>query len=376
MHPMHKPSLITEQQELASLVEELKNQPLVAVDTESNSLFAYRERVCLIQFSIPDKDYLVDPLELEDLTPLGEIFSDKNVEKIFHAAEYDLLTLNRDFDFSFNNIFDTMVAARIVGWEKIGLGALLQVLFGVRLEKKFQKADWGKRPLTQKMLAYARLDTHYLIQLRNKLDWELDRADLWPLAKEDFGKLSQVDGIAPGPRKKIIWRFDGIKDLTPKQATVLQFLVDYRQQRAEKFDIPVFKVLSDKILVAVAALQPFNRRQLKSIPGMTGKMVSWHTKGLLAAVKKGTQEGPSYPPPRPNRDEDFIERLDKLKSWRKKRAIEKGVESDIVLPRQLMYSIASQNNIKELNLNEIMKDYPWRYEQYGVEIESELRSME
>jgi ribonuclease D len=139
----------------------------VAVDTESNSLFAYREQVCLVQFSTTQADFLVDPLALADLTPLAPLFADPKIEKVFHAAEYDLLCLKRDFGFSFANLFDTMLAGRILGRKEIGLGAMLEAFYGVQADKRHQRANWGQRPLPAPLLEYATLDTHYLIPLRD-----------------------------------------------------------------------------------------------------------------------------------------------------------------------------------------------------------------
>ncbi|NIP41806.1 MAG: ribonuclease D, partial [candidate division Zixibacteria bacterium] len=164
----------------------LYQEPIVAVDTEANSLYAYQEQVCLIQFSTRDKDYLVDPLAINDLSPLASLFASHKTEKIFHAAEYDLIVLDRDFGFEFNNLFDTMLAARILGWKKVGLASILQSHFGIKPNKRYQRANWGKRPLPDEMLTYAQLDTHFLIPLREKLYQELMEVDRWDLAEEDF----------------------------------------------------------------------------------------------------------------------------------------------------------------------------------------------
>jgi ribonuclease D len=163
------PILIVRPAALKRLAGELSAEKVVAVDTESNSLYAYREQVCLIQFSTSTADYLVDSLSLDDLSPLTSFFADSHIEKVFHAAEYDLLCMRRDFGFDFANIFDTMIAADILGRESIGLGALLETEFDVRLEKRYQRANWGQRPLPQHLLSYAQLDTHYLITLRERL---------------------------------------------------------------------------------------------------------------------------------------------------------------------------------------------------------------
>ena len=168
------------------MIRDLEQQRRIGVDTESNSLHAYRERVCLIQFSTAGTDYILDPLAFDDLNPLAQIFSDVQLEKIFHASEYDIICLRRDFGFTFSNIFDTMQAGRIPGRKLAGLDHLLEEKFGVKVNKRFQKADWGVRPLSHDLLLYARLDTHYLIPLRDLLQAELEQKGLWQLAQEDF----------------------------------------------------------------------------------------------------------------------------------------------------------------------------------------------
>jgi ribonuclease D len=182
IQPLPPPVWVEEPQALNRLVRTLALQPRLAVDTESNSLHAYREQVCLVQFSIPAADYLVDPLVLHDLSPLVPLFSDPKIEKVFHAVEYDLICLKRDFGITLANIFDTMQAARILGYKQVGLDSMLAEKLGIILNKRFQKADWGERPLSQEMLNYARLDTHHLLDLRDNLQSELQQRGRWELA--------------------------------------------------------------------------------------------------------------------------------------------------------------------------------------------------
>jgi len=169
---------------LHALCELLGAQTSVAVDTESDSLYSYFEKLCLVQFSTREADYIVDPLALS-LAPLASFFADARIEKVFHAAEYDILCLKREYHFTFANIFDTMVAARILGWKQVGLGAILHERFGVTLNKKMQRADWGRRPLTTEQLAYAREDTHYLLALRDLQKAELEQRGHWEEAREE-----------------------------------------------------------------------------------------------------------------------------------------------------------------------------------------------
>src|SRR5690606_30069950 len=168
--PELPPALMVETRDaLDGLPELLRSNTRLAVDTEANSLHAYQGRVCLIQLSTDTQDILIDPLVFEpsDLDFLGEVFADPQIEKVFHAAEYDVMILRRDFGFEFSNLFDTMIAARVLGWERFGLGTILEERYGVRVDISHQRADWGRRPLPPHLLRDARIDTHYLLDLRD-----------------------------------------------------------------------------------------------------------------------------------------------------------------------------------------------------------------
>jgi ribonuclease D len=156
------------------------------------------------------------PLALADAAAGGYVRN--GIEKIFHAAEYDLICLKRDFGFSFANLFDTMVAARLLGRKEVGLGAILESEFEVHADKRHQRADWGRRPLDEALLAYATLDTHYLIPLRSILKHELEEKGLWELAQEDFQRLCRISVPPPDEDAHAWWRIGGSHELTPQQA--------------------------------------------------------------------------------------------------------------------------------------------------------------
>lgn len=352
---------------LRALVDKLATEPFIAVDTESNSLHAYQEQVCLLQFSIPSSDFLVDPLSLDSLTPLAPLFADPQHEKIFHAAEYDLICLKRDFDFAFANVFDTMFAARILGRPKVGLGAMLEEEFQVVLNKKYQRADWGQRPLPVYLLAYAQLDTHYLIPLRNRLHAQLLQKQLWPLAEEDFTRLCHVNGREPKPKEDLVWRVNGARDLSPGEAAILNELCLYRDQLAARLNRPAFKVMNDELLVTLAQRAPLEKSELLRM-GMTDRQAYRFGDGVLAAIARGMAAPPLYPPIHPRPDEAFLNRMDALSEWRKERARALGVESDVVLPREHITKIAARNPADETALADLMRDVPWRYQQYSSQI--------
>ena len=222
------PVVVTSPPQLATLLEALSDQPAVAVDTESNSLYAYQEQVCLIQFSIPGADYIVDPLADLDLSPLAPIFADPGVPKIFHAAEYDVMCLKRDFGFRFANLFDTMWTARILGWPRVGLGDVLKQTFGVRTNKRYQRYNWGKRPLETEALAYACLDTHYLLPLRRLQAEALMQQGRWEEAQEVFDQIAASEPISHTFDPEGFRRVKGAFDLTGREQAILRELYIWR----------------------------------------------------------------------------------------------------------------------------------------------------
>ena len=190
MKTLPKAKIIDSRAGLERLVSRLHGEAQIAVDTESNSLHAYRGRTCLIQLSTRGEDWLIDPLALDDISALGAILAAPEIEKVFHAAEFDLICLKRDFDFTVRPVFDTMAAARVCGYGRIGLGNMLEDLFGIRHPKKHQTANWGKRPLSASQLRYAQMDTHYLLRLRDALYAELKRAGRLDEAREYFADVT------------------------------------------------------------------------------------------------------------------------------------------------------------------------------------------
>jgi ribonuclease D len=364
------PILVADQDSLGRLVRALASYPVVAVDTESNSLHAYRERVCLIQFSTPAADYVVDPIKLTDLNPLAPVFANPGQQKVFHAAEYDLICLRRDYHFEFTNIFDTMSAARTLGWPQVGLAAILDTHFGVKMNKKYQRADWKRRPLTPEQLDYARLDTHYLVALRDRQVQALTESGHWPEAHEEFERLARLRGDSDnaGPHPMAFWRVKGARDLTPAQAAVLQALFAYREQQAERMDSPPFKVMGEATLMELARRAPRHAEDLQGLPGMTPDQIHRHAQGVLLAIQQGLH-APAQRAPQADRESDEVrDRYDRLHTWRKNRARARGVESDVILPRTALWDLARRPPRTHGELADITDFGPWRRATYGEEI--------
>jgi ribonuclease D len=366
--PSSDPISIDHQKEFSQMVQDIQLHSLLAVDTESNSLYVYREQVCLLQFSTGEKDYLVDTLSSMNLSMLGPIFADEGIEKVFHAAEYDLICLKRDFGFEFNQIFDTMHAARILGRKNVGLASILESEFQINLQKKYQRANWGKRPLIPEMLNYARLDSHFLIPLRNKLKGELVETGLLTLAEEDFKRLTA--GHLPNGENggSTFWRVAGSQRLTPIQTSILQELCRFREQRARESNLPPFKILGNQTLLDITLAKPRSMKDLGSIHSLNDGKAHRYGEGLLKAVEMGLAGKPARRPARTHPGEPYLGRLENLRQWRMKTARALDVESDVVLPRDVLERVAMQNPGTIADLAEVMKDTPWRYQQYGEQI--------
>jgi ribonuclease D len=353
---------------LRAMMKVLRKQSLVAVDTESNSLYAYQEQVCLVQFSTPENDYLVDPLKLKELSALGEIFASPKIEKIFHAAEYDIICLKRDFGFTFENIFDTMLASRILGKPEIGLGSILKLEFGISLEKRFQRANWGERPLSIAMLDYARQDTHYLIELRDKLREELLVKGLFELAMEDFSRLTETPIPETENDNQTCWKLIGRNQLTNQQCAVLQSLLDYRDRQARRANQPHFKILGNITLLEIAKACPTTEADLIKATHLSPRQQERHLSGLLQAVSQGMTSRPPARPVNHRPDDVVIARIERLKNWRKSTARKLKVESDVVLPRDILDQLAYKNPTSLDELKVLMRQVPWRFTQYGTQI--------
>jgi ribonuclease D len=366
---MDNPLLVHTPDALLQACERLSREPLFAVDTESNSLFAYRERVCLLQFSTPHEDLLIDPLTLPDLTPLGPILADPTLEKVFHAAEYDLICLRRDFGFVVRNLFDTMIAARALGEDGTGLGTLLSKELGVVLDKRYQRANWGQRPLPPEQLEYARLDTHHLLALRARLEPRLREAGLWEEVQEDFRRVAERSLPAEETSREAgMWKVKGVFDLTRPERAWLLALHLFRESEAQRLDRPPFKVLSDDVLTAIARANPATVSELAKIPGLSPANVQRWGSAILEALRQASPATLPPPPKGNSPSEEVRARHEALRRWRKKRAADRGVESDVILNRDALWHIAQLGPASLGELEAIPSLGAHRLKLYGEEI--------
>jgi len=361
------PVWVNTTQLLKQMVDDLASQDRVAVDTESNSLHAFREQVCLLQFSTSKTDYLLDPLVLKDLSILAPIFSNPRIEKVFHAAEYDLICLRRDFGFSFVNLFDTMQAARVLGYPAVGLDRLLGDKFKIKMDKRHQKANWAARPLTKDQIHYARLDTHYLFDLRDALEQELREKQRLEYALEDFNRACIMEEQKQRLNGESWERFSGRKDISLRELTVISQLCKWRDKEAAKLNRPPYKVVMDDVFVALAKNPPEQKVDL-SAAGLSEKQIKLWGDQVLSATRLGVKAPLVERKQLERKNDAVLRRLEKLKAWRKSIGMEMQVESDIILPKPYL-GLLSENPPKTLDeLRGLMKDTPSRVDRFGAEI--------
>ena len=356
-------------------LSQLQAEPRIAIDLEANSMYAYRERVCLIQISIPSQDFIVDPLKHLSLGGLGKLIHDPSIEKIFHACEYDLILLKREYEWELNNLFDTMWAARILGYQKFGLANILKQVFGAKLNKKYQKSNWCARPLSSAQLNYAQLDTHYLIRLRDHLATELAQQGREAEAAAIFEQQTQVSLSDNGFDPNKFWSITGAYDLTRQQQAVLKALFIFRDEEAQRRDQPLFKVLGDRTLLDLAKACPSHYSELNEIHGMSHRQIRRYGKLLLRVIEQGQKSPvPAYPKRGTRPSEQVVTRYEKLHTWRKLRARKRGVESDVIMSREALNEIAAANpqTLADFALIESLSD--WHCQTYGNAILEVLRA--
>ena len=350
------------------MTDRLAREPLLAVDTESNSLYAYQEQVCLIQFSIPGFDYLVDPLAVNDLSSLSPLFSNPKIEKVLHGAEYDVMCLARDFNFQIVNLFETRVASRTLGWKRTGLRDLLEQVFSVNVDKRFQRANWGKRPLSSEMLDYARLDTHFLPKLRDHLHQLLRNSGNLEEAQELCELMTDPPRRENGFSPDGFWRIAHSRELSPRKTAILRELYIMRNSYARRQNRPPFKILGDKSLMEIARKGPRTSAELNSVPGLTNNKVRHYGVEILSAVDRGLKAPIPQKPRNRGQDEATRTRYEDLREWRKNAARKRNLESDLILPRDILIDIAAQAPRDLATLRKIMAPLESRFQRYGEDI--------
>ncbi|MDH3997495.1 MAG: HRDC domain-containing protein [Desulfuromonadales bacterium] len=363
--------ILTSLEQVSALAEELAKETSIAVDLEADSLHNYQEKVCLIQVSTPEKTVLIDPLAVEDLSPLAPVLADAKIRKIFHAADYDLRSLRRDFNLEINGLFDTMICAQFLGEARIGLADLLRKNFSIDLDKKYQKADWSLRPLPAEMVAYAAADTRYLHQLVEILEKKLEQLDRISWVEEECRILEKVRfDESGGP---ICLRLKGAGTLDRRELGILEQLMQWREKEGRRRNHPVYKVIGNKPLLALALRAPRSPGNLRGIEGLSPRLIERFGGVLLQAVKTGLALPESELPKferrrRPEKDPAAEARMKRLKLWRQEKAAKLGLDPGVLINNTMLEILSRETPQSLAECSELEGMKQWQCREFGDEL--------
>ncbi len=322
----------------------IRKAPVLALDTEGASFHRFVDRIYLLQLSTRDQHAIIDPLPIASPALLGEIVEDPKVEIVFHDADYDLRLLYQDYGWQIRNVFDTRIAAQLLGLKAFGLAALLERSFGLKLDKKHQRADWSMRPLTADMLDYAAQDTMHLLGLRDLLHDELVAKGRLTWAKEEFERLETIRWATDDAANAFL-KVKGARDLTRRELALFRELVVWRDAAALKLDRATFRVVSNEVLFEAARTAPASKDALARIKGMPRGILERAGDEMIAAVARGLEvpEGdlPRFPKSaRWDRDPDFEHKVGALKAVRDAAAERLELDPGVLCSRDRMEAVA------------------------------------
>lgn len=365
--------LVETERDLEQLFTGVRGQPLLAIDTEAASFHRYRDRVYLLQVSTRDITAVVDPLAVPNLGAVGAALADPAVEIVFHDADYDLRLLDCEYGFRATNLFDTRIAAQLLNEPGIGLAALLEKYFGIRLDKRFQRADWSARPLSPEMLAYAATDTRHLPALRDILREKLTERGRLAWAKEEFLLLEKVRWSAPDESEPAFLRMKGAKALRGRALAVLRELHQWREDLASRADRAPFRIINNEPILAMAKSPPIDLAALRATPGVGREVTERRGREILAAIARALAlpdaalprlERPMRRPP----DPAFDARVERLKVVRNRLALRYELAPGVLCPNGTLEAIARANPESGADLARVASVRRWQVEEFGSDL--------
>jgi ribonuclease D len=357
----------------------LENQKIIGVDLEADSMYHFKEKVCMIQIATQHTTAVIDPLQIKNLSVLKPVFTRADIQKIFHGADYDVRSLYRDFRINVNNLFDTELACRFLGYRESGLEAVLKNRFNVHLNKKYQRKDWSKRPLPKEMIAYAAKDVHYLVPLAKGLHQELKHKGRLSWVEEECIYLSRVRAASTnsGP---LFPAFKGAGKLGPRGLAVLESLLQLRKKMAQQQDRPLFRIIGNKSLIALAEMRPQSIRKLQKTEVLGAKQIDRYGQAIIAAVKKALQipakDLPKYPrKTAPHVPAIVAKRVKELRNWRDHLAKRLQIDPTIICTKALISAIAVQRPLTPGSLLKMKELKNWQATEFGSDIIEILKTV-
>ncbi|MDQ3243103.1 MAG: HRDC domain-containing protein [Gemmatimonadota bacterium] len=343
----------------------------IALDTEGASFHRFIDRIYLLQITTRDGSAIIDPLPIGMPARLGALLEDPDVEVVFHDADYDLRLLHQDYGWHVNRIFDTRVAAQLLGIKAFGLATLLEQFFGVKLDKKHQRADWSLRPLTQGMLDYAAQDTRHLLDLRDELKTRLDKLGRADWAREEFERLEGTRW-ADADDSQAFFRIKGARDLTRRELALLRELVPWRDSVARDVDRATFRVMGNEVLLDIARTAPRSVRALSSLKGMPRGILDRGATAILSAVERGLEIAEEHLPrfpraPKWEREDDFDDIVSRLKTVRDSAAARLSLDPGVLCSRERLEATVRKRPARVEELEDVPGLRKWQISEMGEE---------
>ncbi len=363
--------------DLQSLAAALEAETVFGVDLEADSMYHYQEKVCLLQLATGERNVVVDTIALTDLSPLKPAFRSADIRKVFHGADYDVRCLYRDFDIRVSNLFDTQCACRFLGFKETSLESVVKLLFGVALDKKYQRKDWSRRPLPKEMLAYAATDVCYLLPLAQALEAELAAKDRLSWLGEECRLLSRVRPSV-GEDGPLFLTCKGAGKLEPRSLAVLEQLLKLRRKLAQRKDRPLFKVFNHDALLRLAESRPADLGQLEKTGALSPVQIERHGGDILAAIQKAMRlpaaELPRYPFRKPRAVPAAVsDRIRVLRRWRETQARRLKIEPSLICSKAAMAAIAERRPARTEDLADIPELRAWQRKSFGRDIVAALQ---
>jgi ribonuclease D len=358
--------------DLKKFAGQLEKQRIIGVDLEADSMYHFKEKVCLIQIATQQVTAVIDPLQIKNLSVLKPVFGRGDIQKVFHGADYDVRSLYRDFKININNLFDTELACRFLGFKESGLDAVLTKRYNVHLNKKYQRKDWSKRPLPEEMIDYAAADVQYLVPLAKSLQKELKQKGRLAWVQEECAYLSKVRP-ANNDTGPLFLGFKGAGKLNPRGLAVLEALLRLRKKIAQRQDQPLFRVMGNKSILTLAETRPQSIKKLLKTEALGSKQIDRYGMDVVAAVKTALRIPAKDLPKYPRKTAPMVpaivaRRVKEIRNWRDGLAKKLEIDPSIICTKALISTIAVQKPLSLKSLSKIKELKTWQANGFGSDI--------
>lgn len=357
----------------------ISKEKAVGIDLEADSMYSFREKICLIQLAAGSRVFLIDPFQLKNIDPLLAVLQNKDIVKVLHGSDFDIRSLDRDYNARICSLFDTEIASRFLGTGERGLAALIKQEFNIHIEKKYQRADWSKRPFEKAMIDYSVKDAAYLIRLYEVISEKLKDKNRLSWAKEEF-EIQEKVRYSADAEHPLFLKFKGAGRMDNRTLAVLENLLKMRIKHAQKLDRPLFKIIANPSILLIAEKKPVTPAQLEKTGALSSRQISMYQGSVLDAVRQAVDlkesELPSYPRhKKPVKDPARETRVKALKKLREKLSRKLGIEPGFLMNNAVIFSIAENQPGGIEQLLKIDQIRQWQVDNMGRDILSCLRNL-